>query len=193
MHELGKPLPVADLRSAAIAVHADYVVAPDLLGEPERNLAWYRETDRAMGNDFGIAVALAGRTPEERTTYLANVRYASMICLPFREPRWEWFLEQPLAMLAFPNIHLLGVNDLLELVHFTAVAEDHSEVQWSVDTAKPIKWAYAEADMERMFEHDQTLRGASLSSDDLLNITSMSAGQMSLVFRNTNFLRKFLG
>lgn len=35
MHEIGKPLSVAELEEAAKRCNADYVIAPDQLGEPE--------------------------------------------------------------------------------------------------------------------------------------------------------------
>lgn len=192
MHELGRALPVADLHRAAKLCDADYVIAPDELGKPEQNLEWYRDTQSVMGHEFKIAVVLAGRTKEERLEYLRTVKGADMLCLPFREPRFEWANEHPYRITAFQHVHLLGVSELDELRAWQTAASLYTKVRWSVDTAKPLKWAVQNEDLEDMYLSKVSLRGAKLSSKDLLNITSIPEDVLDQAKKNVDFLRTFL-
>lgn len=185
MHELGHPLPVSDLVAAAKLVAADYVIPPDRLGEPETNLSWYLDArDAFAGTSHKVGAVLCGRTFDERFMYLQEVRDAPMLLLPFREPRLDWFFEQKSQIQRFPRIHLLGVNELVELWNFNQVAG----ANWSVDTAKPIKWG-----IERQLISERTsLRGAPMKSKDLLDVYGLSTQQILHITENVSYLRRFI-
>jgi hypothetical protein len=185
MHELGHPLPPSRLAIAAEAVHADYVIAPDKLGEPVQNLEWYRETWRFIKHS-GVAVVLSGRTKEERVEYARQIKGADMVCLPFREHRLQWMHELADFLTWCQTFHLLGVNELSELTHFR---DEYSVLgKWSVDTAKPVKWGLLGQDMTKLL----TQRGASITSKDLLNVASATPEQLAMIRSNVDFLRTCL-
>lgn len=185
MHELGHPLAVQLLHRAADLVHADYVIAPDLLGEPERNLQWFRETYREMGSEFRIAVCASGRTAEERKLFLDQTEDSSMLCMPYRTPRLSWFLENPARG---SRVHLLGVSTLSEARAWLPVATQFSTMKFSIDTSKPIKAAL----VGRRINDGLGLRGIPVSSKDLLGLHSFTVGQLQLMDSNIIFLRRWI-
>jgi len=188
MHELGAPLSIEAIRDAAERVHADYVIPPDRLGEPEWNLLQYAQTCRVC-SDFNVAGVLCGRDMAERRSVLDHIQGAPMLLLPFREPRLTWFLELETPIRRrFENkrIHLLGVNTLTELQCFAGYSSDERSI-WSVDTSKPIKHGVVHRNIR-----DGSLRGAALSSKDLLDLHSLTSAQIESVAANVLVLREFL-
>jgi len=189
MHELGHPLPVKDLARAADLCNADYVIAPDQLGQTQRNLDWYNETVDELAGHHHIGVVLCGKTSSERLRYLQTVSEGDMLCLPFRENRLLWWAEiERLGAWSMPvlsRIHLLGVNELAELHIFQRMTQP--SILWSVDTSKPIKWA-----IENRFIGDGlSIRGARTTSHALLDAVLPDA-QVSLMIRNLHHLRSYL-
>lgn len=184
MHELGEPLPIKDLKDAAIRVHADYVVTPDRLGDPEWTLAQFFAAKKELAPAFKIAVAMSGRTPEERQEYLREVYDAQMLCLPYRENRLEWWEEQKPRW--WSRIHLFGVSTLNELREWVKI-EDGSLRRFSVDTAKPLKAAF----IGRKLDDGDSLRHMPISSKDLLGM-SATGEQLELIHDNVRFLRKVI-
>lgn len=185
MHELGHPLTAAELATAGHRCRADYIIAPDLLGEPEQNVKWFRHTRQLLGRDFRIGAVLCGRTRAERKAFLWDVMDAHMLLLPFREPRLRWYLEHQTAISVFQRIHLLGVNTLDELSCFAA-ATGHSRSAWSVDTAKALKLAVA----GRRVDDGQPLRGSPLGSKELLDLDRLSPSEIELTKSNVDVLRR---
>ena len=182
MHELGKPLPPKELLRAARLCRADYVIAPDLLGQPERNLRWFLETRKVLRGEFKTAVCMCGRTPEERKDFLEAVSFADMLCLPFREARVSWFLEQ---LPQWTRIHLLGVSTLEELSIWPAIAGRFARIEFSVDTGKPIKAAM----VGRHLDDGKSLRGIPISSKDLLGLSFFTPEQLRLMGENIYTLK----
>jgi hypothetical protein len=189
MHELGHALLAGDLLRAARKINADTVIAPDRLGEPEWNAESFHSTFDFMGSEFHIGVVMAGRDAMERASYLHSVQEASMLLLPFRENRLLWFLEQEEWIVSkWKRIHLLGVNTLHELQQFVFHASRYPEIDWSIDTAKPIKAAVA----GRRIDDGQSLRNSSTSSFNLLNLTDLSADTLRLVDTNISLLKQLV-
>ena len=182
MHELGHPLPPAELLRAAHSCRADYVIAPDMLGQPARNLLWFFETRKALAEEFKTAVCLCGRTPEERRIFLQEVYEADMLCLPFREERVAWFLEQ---LPQWTRIHLLGVSTLEELSLWPVIADRYTQISFSVDTGKPLKAAM----VGRHLDDGKSLRGIPISSKDLLGLSLFTPEQLRLMGENIYSLK----
>jgi hypothetical protein len=184
MHELGGvPMAAVELGEAAKRCRADYVCAPDQLGQMKKNYAWFVETHRLLGNQFMIATVLTGNDFIERNWFLANVRQASLMCLAFRTPRFDWFLEHNEQLRRWARIHLFGVNDLYELIRF----RHYSAWKWSVDTGKPIKWGVQKEHLDRK----DGVRGAPLPSLDLLSVRNLNCAQTEAVLWNIAYLRRF--
>lgn len=187
MHELGHPLSIGELEEAAKRCNADFVVAPDRLGQPEWNLERFKETHRVLGDRFRIAVSMCGRDSHERSSYLGAVRQADMLCLPYREPRVDWLHEHTTEIVRrWYRIHLFGVSELSELRQWDRPYWDG--FSFSIDTAKPIKWGYAGRRMNAL----PSVRGASLSSADLLGLNGLKCSQTEAILWNIAYLRKHL-
>jgi hypothetical protein len=184
-HELGKPLTVLELHEAARRSHADYVIAPDVLGEPAKNLQWFRETQEGLGSEFKIAVVASGNTPDDRARFLDATADAQMLCMPYREQRLAWFLENPARC---SRVHLLGVSTLEEAHAWTTVAGQFPHIRFSIDTSKPIKAAI----LGRALCDGGSLRGLPISSKDLLGLTSFTPAQLVLMSQNVQEFRRRL-
>ena len=182
-HELGEPLPIDDLLTAAELVNANFIISPDRLEDPDWTLEQF---DMMSRRTIKTAVVLGGETPEDRRRFLENVRPAAMLCLPYRRSRLEWYLEQ---LPQWTRIHLLGMSSFEEIIGWRWLADDPrlSPVEFSVDTSKPIKWGL----LGRRFSNNDTrsLRGAPITSKDLLGLTGMTQEQDNLVQENIEFLR----
>jgi hypothetical protein len=190
VHELGHPMSGEDLGKAAARCRADRVIAPDCLGEPGQNVSWFAETVESLGGFYDVTGVLCGRNPTERHSIL-NIFAANskMLCLPFREPRLEWFREQEDVIVRnFTHVHLLGVSTLEELWEFSKVAERHLKTVFSVDTAKPFKAALE----GRRLDDGTSLRGLPTSSKDLLGLSDLSDETLALVHKNIEILRTYL-
>jgi hypothetical protein len=190
MHELGAPLPLSDIANAAKMVNALYVIPPDKLGEPEWNLEQVGEMRRFF-EPWRIAPVLAGRTASERRSYYSQIAPVPMLCLPFREPRLEWFLElfereDDLP----PRIHLLGMTELSEARSWTWIARRlEARTIFTFDTAKPIKWGLH----HRFIDDGGSLRGAPISSKELLDVRTITPEQRDYIQRNIECLVRALG
>lgn len=190
MHELGRSLSIPELEEAAKRCRADVVIAPDRLRDPTFCYEQFKATHRALGSEYGIGVVMCGRDEPERASYLSNVRQADVLCLPYREDRASW-LHQHLHTIQhrWSWIHLLGVNELLELRRISRQWFNDDEARsLSVDTAKPIKWGLE----KRSILDGASLRNAPTSSFDLLNLKSITTEQEKWVFHNIAALRTFL-
>lgn len=193
MHELGKPLSAAELHEAAKRCRADFVIPPDQLGQVQQNYAWYKQTHRLLGNQFKLAVVMCGHDPAERESFLMNIAGASMLCLPYREPRWEWYLDhhQTIRRL-WTRVHLLGVNDLNELQNFSRESSQTRSVDWSVDTRKPIKWGVQKRRLDDVVKNIGSLRGGhALEMNDLFRVRNLTCSQTEAVLWNIAYLRRF--
>lgn len=187
MHELGGiPLSPAELEAAAKRCNADFVVAPDRLGEPEWNLEQFKQTHRLLGNRFKIAVCAAGRDPSERGMFIGAVGEAQMLCFPYREPRLRWFWERSdIIMHRWKRIHLLGVSSLSELPGWTGYKES---ADWSVDTRKPIKWGILRQKIDTL----ESLRGGQVSPTETDSFRGMDCSQMETTLWNIAYLRRWI-
>lgn len=187
MHELGHPLSPVELRQAAALCRADYVITPDRLGEPRENLHRYKSAGDLLRPDFKVAVVMSGRDPSERALYLEHVKDADMLCLPYREPRLEWWFENRKAISdRWPRVHLLGVSTFEELGAWRRIAIG-DVLLMSVDTRKPVKWGMENVRMNSL----DTLRGGPPAQlvDDVFSLT---CAQRECILWNIGYLRTFL-
>jgi hypothetical protein len=193
-HELGVALPIRDLLEAADRVNADYVIAPDKLGDPiwtaEQFLNLYQAQKWRRGKAYGLAVVMQGATFVERRTFMATVRAADMLCLPFRAPRIEWFVEHEKEIRHhWRRIHLLGVNELTEFRRFflLSTSDFWAGTAWSVDTAKPVKWGMSGEFLDSV----ESLRGNPLSSKALLGLSFAEVEpHIDMILNNIHILRR---
>jgi hypothetical protein len=144
-HELGSALSPLELLEATKRIEPTVVIAPDKLADAKFNYESFKAMARMhLPEKTGLGTVLAGGDFSERSMFIENVKSSSMICLPFRAPRWIWYREHTDALLwNWRWIHLLGVNEFQELRNFAG----ELGAVFSVDTAKPIKWG---ADSVRM-------------------------------------------
>lgn len=193
-HELGHPLSPAELEDAADRIQPSVVIAPDWLGKPVETLGGFNATWDRLHTRYRIGAVICGTSPTEREQFFLDVyKRASLLCLPFKEPRLRWFQELLSTFKGYewpPRIHLLGVNELSELRAFKNVLfeERIPESLVSVDTAKPVKWGI----LGKRFDVKLNLRGATLASSDIAKQEKLTPTQKQDIFYNTAFLRKFL-
>jgi hypothetical protein len=189
MHELGYPLAYRQLWDAATIVRADYVVTPDRLGDPGFTLRQYLETGKMLRAGFKVAVVMAGETLEERMRFAALVRDADMLCMPYREPRLDWWNElfSGGREVLWNRVHLLGVSSLAELKEWFPIVDQHLLVRFSVDTSKPLKAGL----VGRRIDDGASLRGIPVSSKELLGMTA-TPEQLALIKENIGHVRKVL-
>lgn len=193
MHELGEALPVRDILEAANRVNATYVIAPDRLGDPAWGLAQAREMQdlmpQVLRGNTRLAFVLCGKTENQRWQFLEELRKDSMICLPYREERTEWFR---LTMFRGRRLHLLGMSTVEELQKWIVLERELARrgegVIFSFDTSKPVKWGWAHEWMDKL----HNLRGAPLSSRKLLEIDDLTMEELGYMIYNTHFLRRIL-
>jgi hypothetical protein len=177
VHELGEPLLSADLLRASKLVHADFVIAPDRIDDPEWTLEQYTLLRRtAYTTDAEVVGVLCGDTPEIRSRLLDVMWWSDMLCLPYRKPRLEWWEELPRLR---SRIHLLGVSTLDELRSWTQIARDYPDTEFSIDTAKPIKAAL----LGRRFDDGSSLRSL-FPQREFLELQSMTFEQERLAREN---------
>lgn len=141
-HELGYPLPLSDLLEAAQRCRADYVIAPDKVGDVQFNTRAFLEAQSVLAG-YKIAVVMTG-TPTgdalEREEFLAAVRDADMLCCTFKySERLDWYTQSTLAR-RWSRVHLLGVSSVIELLRWNQIVRT-SKIDASVDTGKPLKCA----------------------------------------------------
>lgn len=200
-HELGYPLPLSDLLEAAQRCRADYVIAPDKVGDVHENAKAYLDA-RSVLTGYKIAVVMTG-TPgggdefhfvQERESFLYEVRDADMLCCTFKEPtRLNWFQRSWHAK-RWKRVHLLGVSELAELKEWNREARFQFHVhgrriRWSVDTGKALKWALRGKnllDLEslRSDASATTLGQPSVASQHILGVSRDEAMKVDLLFRN---------
>lgn len=192
-HEIGRPLSPPELLEAVDRLKPSVVIAPDRLGDQRFVLENFFETLRIMPQDVGVGVVIQGVSPAERAElFMKTCKHAKMVCLPFKEPRFEWFrdlLEKiPKYIQWPPRIHLLGVNEFWELKAFKETFDDMGipSRRVSVDTAKPIKWGI---ERKRFTGKEETLRGVGSLSD----LTKKANSEcMTDILYNIAFMRKYL-
>lgn len=192
-HELGHPLSVPELVEAADRIKPSVVVAPDRLGDYRFGLLQFEEMRKALPHEYGVGAVLCGTSPAERAEFfMKTMPYCNMLCLPFKENRFEWFCDLLIKIPKYikwpPRIHLLGVNEFWELKAFRDKFDDLGieSRRTSVDTSKPIKFGI---DRIRFDEKIGTLRGSG-SLDEKTRKASSEC--MSDILYNVAFLRKFL-
>jgi hypothetical protein len=192
MHELPASLSVGEILEAADRIKPSFVIPPDKLGDVKftyDQFDLFRKQNLRHGHR--LAAVLCGSNPAERAMYYQNVRqYIDMVCLPFREPRLDWFLELLRAMPRHatwpPFIHLLGVNTLDELTVFCQVLDQAGwpRANRSVDTNKMVKWGLKNKRMDKL----ESVRGAGALDFN----TELDVSQKLDTLYNIAYIRKFL-
>jgi hypothetical protein len=158
MHELPAPLSVGELLAAADIIKPSFVIPPDKLGDPKFNMDQFELCRKEnLRHGHRLAAVLCGSNSAERNMFYNNVRpYIDMLCLPFREPRLEWFQDlvtsQPKYQSWPAHLHLLGVSSLEELEVFNHFLDT---ISWprctrSVDTNKMLKWGQKNTRMNKL-------------------------------------------
>lgn len=191
-HELGKPLSTIELLLAASKIQPSVVISPDWLGRPEETLKAFFELQEANQTQHKLGFVLCGSTAAQRSAIFTKVApYVHMLCLPFKEPRFEWFADLvdriPVTFKWPARIHLLGVNSFQELSAFKAYFRELgiSDARTSVDTGKPLKFGTS----VKQFSVKLPLRGAGPLKTDYKGFTDK---QLATIFYNVAFLRKFM-
>lgn len=192
-HELGFALSNSDLLEAAIRCRADYVIAPDRVGDCVYNLQQFLQARQVL-KGFKIAVVMTG-TPseiidpkdekvyrEERDQFLYEVRDADMLCCTFKEKhRYDWFVEASMHKM-FRRVHLLGVDSLEELDLWRKWSAGRRQYRLSVDTGKALKWALRGKKLDQLdslrTNVETTRKG--LQSDASLHILSVPRKDVTL-------------
>lgn len=192
-HELGVPLSAPELLEAATRCNPAVVIAPDRLGDQHFGLEQFFETRRVIPHEIGVGIVLAGVSPAERAEmFMKTKQRAAMLCLPFKEPRFEWFCDLiekiPSGIMWPPRIHLLGVNEFWELKAFR---DKFAELgiapqRTSVDTSKMIKAGILR---KRLTPDIDTLRGMGPLAEVEKKANSDC---MADVFYNIAFMRKYM-
>lgn len=192
MHEIGAPVSWEMLREAADLVKPNYVIIPDSLID----FTWsFRQIEHATKHleSYRLAVNLVGDTYIERRALLdeAYRHNVSMLCLPYRKPRLEAYLQLDISW--WSRIHLLGVSSLDELRAWTTLvnwrSQTFQELRVSVDTSKAVKWGIR----GRYIGDGQDIRHAPISSADLLSHKNITNEQFSFIIQNVCCLRNILG
>jgi len=187
VHELGAPLDYSRLREAAELIKADFVIVPDALERADWSFNQIGAAQKYL-EGFRLAVVLLGRTLYERRRILsAALEAADMLCLPYREPRLEWFLSDLAKIPPTLRIHLLGVSSLTELAAWKEVDTLCRSRQFSVDTSKPVKAGLLARDIEV-----GDLRHMPIQSARLLNLKEVTPTQLERIKKNTDALRMLL-
>jgi hypothetical protein len=191
-HELGHPLSVPELVAAADRIKPSVVIAPDRLGDYRFGLDAFEELRHVLPAEYGVGAVLTGVSPAERAEFfMKTMKHCKMLCLPFREPRFEWFSDLLLKIPKYiqwpPRIHLLGVNELWELQAFRNLFDEMGieSKRTSVDTSKAIKFGVAG---KRINEKLQ-LRGLGKLGDVEKKAASTHLADVTY---NIAYLRKFL-
>lgn len=206
-HELGVPLEMSDLLEAAIRCRADYVIAPDRVGDLQFNREQFKAAQKVLSG-FRLAVVMTG-TPSsqiqgglqlfyyvERENFLFDVREADMLCCTFKEPeRWSWYNQSAMAT-RWKRVHLLGCAELTELQLWRNLAQGTGR-QFSIDTGKALKWALRgkkldELESVRLNVHTTTQGLPSVSSQELLDTKVITPEQEELFKHNVKVLRRYL-
>lgn len=187
MHELGEALPIDKLLLAAKKCSADYVIPPDRLDAPAWNVQqFYRACKQFAEVGTSVAAVMCGEDTLDRQFALDNyTERTSMLLLPYRKPRLKWYLEHRTAFHLFDRIHLLGVNTLEELGLFAAATNHDTSTKWSVDTAKPLKWALQGQSLLAL----ESVRGAAISSKELLELVELTQEVKDLAYENVKVLK----
>lgn len=193
MHELPASLSCGEILEAADRIKPSFVIPPDKLGDVKftyDQFEIFRKENLRHGHR--LAGVLCGSNAAERAMYYQNIRaYVDMVCLPYREPRLEWFQELvqslPKHVTWPPYIHLLGVSTLDELTVFNAVLDT---VGWprerrSVDTNKMVKWGLKNKRMDKL----ESLRGAGQLDFNV----ELDLSQKLDTLYNIAYMHKFLG
>lgn len=143
-HEEGVSLSLEDLLEAAHRCRANYVISPDVVGDPSFTLDQFRRTHPVL-HTHGYKTAVVWQGSEnssaaQRDDFLYLVREAEMLCCTFKvRDRLLWFRQSNLARRWY-RIHLLGVSTLRELKEWSEMSTLDVR-KYSVDTGKCIKWA----------------------------------------------------
>jgi hypothetical protein len=189
-YETNEPLPIPDLMEACRMISPSIVVAPDKLKEPEWTFKQWETMDRMFAQRSirtRVGCNITGRNAAESVSMMASLasRGCSTIFLPFREDRLSWVGNAMNILKRFPWIHLLGVNTAEEIQAFAALEKDlDGRVRFSLDTAKPFKFAIADTKMPSK----GSLRGGGKLNHDHV----MMFNQKALAAWNIAVLRKLM-
>lgn len=195
-HELGEPLDVLSLRATWRQCPAQFVIAPDRLGDAAFTLRGFYDAYDAFRNDTNAVVVpvLCGQTQEDRYEFFQACEEHSggplqMLALPFREDRVTWFEQLASDCAIGPSeleIHLLGWQGPDELEYWREL--DRQGFNISMDTAKPIKWGIECKQMDEL----QSVRGSLVPSKELSRMTEFNTAQVEHILYNIALLRKML-
>lgn len=192
MHELPAPLSAGEILEAANRIKPSFVIPPDKLGDVKFTYGQFEITRKEnLRHGHRLAVVLCGSNSAERNMFYQNTRqYVDMVCLPYREPRLEWFQElvgsTPKHVPWPPFIHLLGVSTLDELHVFNQVLD---LMHWprqnrSCDTNKMVKWGLKNKTINAL----ESLRGAGPLDFNC----ELDLSQKLTTLWNIAYIRKFL-
>lgn len=197
-HEFGKPMPMAELVKAAKLVHANYLIAPDIvkgeLNDPEQihqNRTWLAETCNVCDSTYDIGAVICGNTFTEFGDYLDDAEWqgVKLICFTFHNENrlkwWKWFDLLDGQML-FPRVHLLGMHTVEELKRWVELSEIWTNISWSFDTSKPLKFGVQGIELDKI----ENLRGGAVRSKEVLDLEHLTDEQIGYCRYNIEYLKK---
>lgn len=200
-HEFGKPIPTEDLCKATNMVHADVIIAPDIVTpdlpdeQYTKNLEWLVDSSEALWESCGthkkIGAVLCGNTPMQLSNYIYRAYgRAEVLCFTFHEPKrlewWDAFSHHPLFRY-WEHIHILGMASLEELRHWVDISWKYPAVKFSFDTCKPLKWG---VQGKKLSDIQGSVRGSTVKSKEVLEMKTFTKEQETLIIENIEFLKK---
>ncbi len=189
VNEEGEPLPLDQIEKVFKEVGADFLVAPDWIGNSVKTRGAYLEAVKKVGKEKVIGV-VQGETFEEALECLETYRECPIISIPYdicskkTDSPWLMGLRRALLISNIPQefqIHLLGYNCLEEFMWYKMRPN-----VLSIDTGVPILLGLEEKDILDPLS-DKKLPTLNQMKD--LKLTQKSWG---IICRNIALLRKFL-
>lgn len=158
--ETGEPCSIEELKQVFDDCRANYMVAPDWIGEYQKTVEAYKECISKLPKEQVIGV-LQGSTPEEALKCL-DIFESTIVAVPYRvggskkgDPNELMALRRELVVAHIPNdklVHLLGFTSTSEFMWYA----NRSNV-WGIDTDVPIRAGLVSQDLD---EFDRTQKVA---------------------------------
>lgn len=180
--EKGEPCSAEELRQVMDDCKADYVIAPDWIGEYKKTVEAYRECIGKLPKEKVIGV-LQGGSPEEALKCL-EVYEHKIVAVPYRvggsekgDPNELMALRRELVVAHVPSdrlVHLLGYTHSSEFAWYV-----NRPNIWGVDTDVPIRAGLAGQDLD---DFDRTQKVS----------TDLNKENWAATCRNIALLRKYM-
>lgn len=196
-HEFGKPIPMRCLQLAADIVDANIVIAPDIVTQDgdetqyRQNVQWLDDAAEFFDRSV-LGCVINGPTVGHLVQYVKNAaRISNNFFFTFHQPyRLDWWtaLRGDIQNLGIKRIHLLGMTSVAELRQWVMVSEAYKDIDWSVDTSKPLKLG-VELRCFQDYKDGDSLRGGRIKSKHVLEMTAFNDEQIACIESNITYLK----